>query len=118
MPTSSVYGVRSSSGRRCSATCACAKSWPTRLQPLDQRRRQARRDLAVDEHDQLALAVEAAAQVVGGDVLAEILHHRPVRQPAKSLRDLEPVAVERAQLDDAEPVELGQVLMHSASLNL
>ena len=79
------------------------------LQPLDQRRRQARRDLAVHEHEQLAVAVEAAAQVVGGDVLAEVGHHRPVRQPAKALRDLEPVAVERLELDDAEPVEPGQV---------
>src|SRR5204862_265387 len=36
--------------------------------------------------------------------------HRAVRPPAKPLRDLEPVAVERTQLDDAEAIELGEVL--------
>src|SRR5450631_974051 len=80
------------------------------LQPLDQAARQAWRDLAVHEHDELAVAVEAAAQIVGGDVLAEVRHRRAVRQPAKALRDLEPIAVERFELDDAETIEPHQVL--------
>ncbi len=42
------------------------------------------------------------------DVVAEVAHHRAVRLPAKAFRHLEPIAVERAQLDDAEPVELDQ----------
>ena len=79
------------------------------LQPLDEARRLRGADLAMHEHQQLAVAVEAAAVVVGGDMLAKVRHHRPVRPPAKALRDLEPIAVERAQLDDAEPVEAHQI---------
>ena len=101
---------RCSSGSLCSATWPRAKSWPTRCSRSTSVAARLVRDLAVHQHDQLAVAVEAAAQVVGGDVLAEVAHHRPVRQPAKALRDLEPVAVERPQLDDAEVVEPGQVL--------
>lgn len=43
-------------------------------------------------------------------VLAEVVHHGPVRPPAEGLREPEPVAVEGTQFDDAEAVELRETL--------
>ena len=87
MPTSSVYGVRCSSeaagrrgapGRSLGRPGAAARP---RIPPGSA-------DLAVHQHDHLAFAVEAAAQVVGGDVLAKVRHHRPVRRQRKPLATL------------------------------
>src|SRR5258708_22381132 len=78
-------------------------------QPVDEARRLVRADLPVDEHHQLALAVEAAAVIVGHHMLPEVLHHRPMGAPAEALRDLQRIAVQRAQLDDAEAIELGEM---------
>ena len=43
-------------------------------------------------------------------VLAKVIHHRAVVAPSKGLGELEPISVERPQLNDAYAVKLGQVL--------
>ena len=60
------------------------------------------------QHQHLAFAVEAAGVVISDNILAKVLHHRPVREPAKALGHVEPVAVQRAQFDDAQPVKPSQ----------
>jgi hypothetical protein len=56
------------------------------------------------------MAVEAAAEVVQHRVVAEVVHHRAVRPPAEGLGQLQAVAVLRPQFDDADAVELREVL--------
>ena len=80
------------------------------LQPFVEDRGQAAADLAVHEHQHFAFAVEPAAEVVVDHLLAEVLHHRAIGAPAKGLGDVQPIAVQRPQLDDAEAIELEQVL--------
>ncbi len=108
MPTTSVYGALLVGAELLIGEVLLREVLADALQPLDEGGRERRADLAVHQHQQLAVAVEAAAVVVVDHVLAEVGHHRPVRPPAKALRDLQPVAVERPQFDDAEAVELDQ----------
>jgi hypothetical protein len=91
-----------------SVWCCWAKVLRHPLQPLQEGRRQRAADRAVHQQQALGRAVEAAAVVVEHHVLAEEVHHRPVRAPAEGLGQLEPVAVQRPQLDDADAVELRQ----------
>jgi hypothetical protein len=79
-----------------------------RCSALDEQRGLRAADLAVHQHQRLAFAVEAAVEVVVHHVLAEVGHHRAVGAPAEGLVQLQPVAVQRPQLDDAQPVQRGQ----------
>ena len=82
----------------------CSASWAL---PLRQARGQA--------HQGLAGAIEAAPEVVTDDMLAHILLHRTVGDPAKSVRHAQAVAVARLQFDQAEAVSSTISTMHSGS---
>ena len=80
------------------------------LHALHERGRQAAADVAVHQQHAFARAIKAACKVVQQRVVAEVVHHRAMWAPAEGLGQLEAVAVERPQLDDADAVQLRQVL--------
>jgi hypothetical protein len=56
-------------------------------------------------HQRFAWAVEPAAEIVVGRMLAKERHHRTVRAPAEGLGQVQPVAVAGLQLDDAQTIQ-------------
>lgn len=75
-------------------------------------------ELAVHQQQLLAGGVEAAGEVLAHHVAPEVAHHRAVGPPAEGLGDLEAVAVEGLELDDAQAVERGQVAPYKAFLGV
>ena len=79
------------------------------LQPLHEGGRQRTADRAVNHQQALSMTTETTREIVEHSVFPEVAHHRTMFAPAEGFGQLEAIAVHRAQLNDADAVELGEV---------
>ena len=108
-------GRRSPAGSFWSAICWLAKSWPMQGQSLAKELARPQPIWPTPPPSASQPRRRSRRQSSRRAPVAEVVHHRPLRPPAKALGDPQVIAVERAQVDDAEPVEAGE-LLHALGL--